>query len=100
MKSNLKGSAGFHNSSFQLRNQLNVSGVFLISSSLDKDIKLWTPQGALVGVFGIGMWKLDDPLTWKAQEIKPLEVRMLLAHLLPIHKSRQGLPYVKRLFPP
>ena len=49
-------------------------GRFLISSSLDKGVKLWSDRGALVGTFGVGAWRIDDPGSWKEQEIKPLEV--------------------------
>ena len=46
-----------------------------MSSSHDRDVKLWSEDGVLVGVFGVGLWQLDDPTTWHGREREPLQVR-------------------------
>jgi len=48
-------------------------GLFVLSSSHDKALKLWTQDGVLVGIFGNHVWKLDDPATWQARSREPLD---------------------------
>ncbi len=69
---------------------LPCAGRFLLSSSYTTEVKLWSEDGALVGVFGMGLWALDKPATWQASR-QPLGVRRgpspfqgLLFHLLPL----------------
>lgn len=54
---------------------LSCAGRFLLSSSYTKEVKLWSEEGALVGVFGMGLWALDNPATWQASCRQPLGVR-------------------------
>jgi len=39
------------------------------SCGKDTNVSLWTVSGQLVGSFGIDCWKLDDPCTWRDQEV-------------------------------
>uniref|UniRef100_A0A7R9VBT3 Uncharacterized protein n=1 Tax=Chlamydomonas euryale TaxID=1486919 RepID=A0A7R9VBT3_9CHLO len=48
-------------------------GAFLLSSSLDHSIKMWTPDGTLVGVCGEATWRLGDRATWAAASRQPLD---------------------------
>lgn len=46
----------------------------LLSASTDHKVKLWTEEGALVGMFGqeSGLWDVKDPSTWTQQEPQPV----------------------------
>ena len=48
-------------------------GLFLLSSSHDKQVRLWHETGALVGILGESTWDLKDEETWKAREVEPLD---------------------------
>ena len=37
----------------------------LLTCSNDTRVSLWTTRGGLVGHFGVDVWRLDDPSTWK-----------------------------------
>ncbi|GLI65559.1 hypothetical protein VaNZ11_009122 [Volvox africanus] len=50
-------------------------GLFLVSSSADCTVSLWTERGVRVGTFGQNTWSLDDPSTWVETEQVPLDER-------------------------
>ncbi len=37
----------------------------LLTCSTDTRVSLWTTRGGLIGHFGVDVWRLDDPSTWK-----------------------------------
>lgn len=51
------------------------TGGFVLSSSIDHTIALWSQTGAMVGLFGASMWLLDEPQSWKSTKPMPLEDR-------------------------
>ncbi|KAG2490207.1 hypothetical protein HYH03_011334 [Edaphochlamys debaryana] len=49
--------------------------LYLVSSSADCTVALWTETGVRVGTFGQNTWSLDDPSTWADTERQPLDER-------------------------
>ncbi|GFR47120.1 hypothetical protein Agub_g8807 [Astrephomene gubernaculifera] len=50
-------------------------GLFLVSSSADCTVALWTESGVRVGTFGQNTWALEDRTTWVEQKTIPLDER-------------------------
>lgn len=51
------------------------AGDFLLTSSADKTVSLWSLDGAFVGQFGAHVWLADAPNTWRSTEAFPLDPR-------------------------
>lgn len=50
-------------------------GEFLLTSSTDRTVSLWSTSGAFVGQFGACVWLLDTPTTWRATTAYDLDAK-------------------------
>ncbi|KAJ9527074.1 hypothetical protein QJQ45_025214, partial [Haematococcus lacustris] len=53
----------------------NKHGEFVLTSSLDHQVAMWSASGALLGLLGHRMWQLSDPSSWRCSAAVPLEPR-------------------------
>ncbi|KAL6759826.1 quinon protein alcohol dehydrogenase-like superfamily [Haematococcus lacustris] len=53
----------------------NKHGEFVLTSSLDHQVAMWSASGALLGLLGHRMWQLSDAASWRCSAAVPLEPR-------------------------